>query len=96
MKVTFFSGTASTSTVEAPQIIAVGLADAEKAQLLSEINEQATALIEPRHHPRNRFRKFTFRLLKIITFAYELRFRRSLYPRVGKIKIYNFHLDSVG
>ena len=46
MKVTFFSGTASTSTVEAPQIIAVGLADAEKAQLLSEINEQATALID--------------------------------------------------
>lgn len=46
MKVTFFSGTASTSTVEAPQIIAVGLVDAEKAQLLSEINEQATALID--------------------------------------------------
>lgn len=46
MKVTFFSGTASTSTVEAPQIIAAGLADAEKAQLLSEINEQATALID--------------------------------------------------
>ena len=45
MKVTFFSGTASTSTVEAPQIIAAGLADAEKAQLLSEINEQARALI---------------------------------------------------
>lgn len=46
MKVTFFSGTASTSTAAAPQIIAVGLADAEKAQLLSEINEQATALID--------------------------------------------------
>ena len=45
MKVTFFSGTASTSTVEAPQIITVGLADAEKVQLLSEINEQARALI---------------------------------------------------
>lgn len=46
MKVTFFSGTTLTSTVAAPQVIAVGLVDAEKAQLLSEINEQATALID--------------------------------------------------
>ena len=42
------------------------------------------------------YRVSAFELRKIITLAYELRFRRSLYPRVGKIKIYNFHLDSVG
>ena len=46
MKVTFFSGTASTTTVAAPQVIAVGLGDAEKTQLLSEINEQAAVLID--------------------------------------------------
>lgn len=46
MKVTFFSGTTSTSIVAAPQVIAVGLVGAEKTQLLSEINEQATVLID--------------------------------------------------
>lgn len=46
MKVTFFSGAASTTTVAAPQVIAVGLVDAEKTQLLSEINEQALTLID--------------------------------------------------
>ena len=36
------------------------------------------------------------RLLNSVTFAYGLRFSRSLYPRVGEIMLYNFHLDSVG
>ena len=35
-------------------------------------------------------------LLKFVTFAYELRFLRSLYPRVGENIIYNFHLDFIG
>ena len=36
------------------------------------------------------------KLQKIISSSYELRFRRSLYPRVGETKIYIFRLDSVG
>ena len=35
-------------------------------------------------------------LQKFITFAYELRFRRSLYRREGEIIIYNSRLDSIG
>ena len=40
--------------------------------------------------------KFVSQLQKIISFAYELRFRRSLYPCEGETTIYNFRLDSVG
>ena len=43
--------------------------------------------------------KFIFilnKLLKFISPSYELRFRRSLYPREGETTIYNFRLDSVG
>ena len=35
-------------------------------------------------------------LQKFITFAYELRFRRSLYRRVGEIMLYNSSLDYIG
>ena len=42
------------------------------------------------------FSVFVPKLLKSITFAYELRFLRSLYARVAKITIYNFRLDFVG
>ena len=38
----------------------------------------------------------SLRLLNSITSAYGLRFSRSLFPRVGEIMLYNFHLDSVG
>ena len=38
-----------------------------------------------------------FRFLrKCISFPYELRFRRVLYPHVAIDEIYSFHLDSVG
>ena len=35
-------------------------------------------------------------LVKSVTFAYELRFRRSLYARVAKNMIYNSRLDFIG
>ena len=35
-------------------------------------------------------------LQKFIAFAYELRFRRSLYRREGEIMLYNSRLDSIG
>ena len=35
-------------------------------------------------------------LVKSITFAYELRFRRSLYARIAKNMIYNSRLDFIG
>ena len=37
-----------------------------------------------------------FRLLNSVTFAYDLRFSRSLYPCVGEIMLYNLHLGPVG
>ena len=44
--------------------------------------------------------KFKYKLFnklrKFISSSYELRFRRSLYPRVGETTLYNFRLDSVG
>ena len=46
--------------------------------------------------PENARRNPACPLLNSVTFAYELRFSRSLYPRVGEIMLYNFHLDSVG
>ena len=46
--------------------------------------------------PENAGRNPTCPLLNSITFAYELHFSCSLYPRVGEIMLYNFHLDSVG
>ena len=40
--------------------------------------------------------KLFSKVQKIISSSYELRFRWSLYPRVGETTLYNFRLDAVG
>ena len=43
---------------------------------------------------KNKYKLFN-NLRKFISSSYELRFRRSLYPREGETTLYNFRLDSV-